>query len=57
MGYLEAFRGTTNGAKHPRKVPSHVGFPRNVWGENMIRPKEAKKCQKLKVIIHAFGLS
>ena len=61
MGGLKAFRGNTNGAKHPRNVTSHVKFPRNVWEENMTSPEEVqkrpKKQPKLKVIIHAFGIS
>ena len=63
MGFLEAFRGNTNGAKHLRNVSTHVNFPRNISVENMIRPGKVKKNVpktaklKLKVIIHAFGLS
>ena len=62
MGFSEAFRGNTNGAKHPRNATSYAGFLRNnVSGENMSRLGEAQKFpkngQKLKVIIHAFGLS
>ena len=61
MGYLEALRGNTNGAKHTCNVTSHVGTPRNVSGENMTRLGEFKKMSqkhpKLKVIIHDFGFS
>ena len=46
MGCLEAFRGNTNGAKHPRNVTYHVGFPRNVSRENMTMPEKIKKCLK-----------
>ena len=42
----EAFRGNTNGVKHPHNVTSHVSFPRNVSGENMTRRREVKKCPK-----------
>ena len=42
MVCLEAFRGTTNGAKHPRNIISHVGLPRNVSRENTTRPGEVK---------------
>ena len=30
MGCLKDFRDKTNGAKHPRNITSHFGFPRNV---------------------------
>nr|ABD83275.1 Fgenesh protein 14 [Beta vulgaris] len=53
MGCSEAFQGNANGAKYPRDVTSHVGFPKNVSRENMARLGELK----LKVIIHAFKLS
>ena len=46
MGYLEAFGANTNGAKHERNVTSHVGFPRNILGENMTWPGEVQKCPK-----------
>ena len=46
MGYLEAFRGNTNGAKNPRNVTSHVGLPRNVSGENMTRSEKVQTCPK-----------
>ena len=42
----DVFRGSTNGAKHPRNVTSHISFPRNVSGENMNRPREVQKCLK-----------
>ena len=44
MGCLEIFRGNANGAKHPRNITSHVGFPRNVLGENMARAGEFQNC-------------
>ena len=47
MGFSQAFRGNTNGAKNPRNVKSHVDFPRNVSGENMSRPGEVQKCPKI----------
>ena len=56
MGYLEAFRGNTNGAKHPSNVKSHVGLPRNVIGENMTSPKKTKNVPKT-LKIKGFGLS
>ena len=46
MGCLESFRGNINGAKHPRNVAYHVGFPRNVSRENMTRPEKIKICLK-----------
>ena len=39
-GCLEASRGNTNVAKHPRNVTSHVSFPRKVSEENMARLEE-----------------
>ena len=51
IGCLEAFRGNANGVNHPRNVTSHVGSPRNVSGEYMIRSGEVqiRKLPKLKV--------
>ena len=46
MGCLEAFQGNTNGAKQPHNLTYHVGFPRNVSGEDMTRPEKIKKCLK-----------
>ena len=41
-----AFRGNANGAKYPRNVTSHVGFPRNVSGEILTSPKKSKSVLK-----------
>ena len=61
MRCLKAFLGTTNCVKYPRNVTSYFSFPRNISKENMDRPGEVQKMSqkqpKLKVIIHAFGLS
>ena len=60
MGSSEAFLGKTNGTNVLRNIISHVGFLRNFSGENMPRsgtPKMTQIQPKLKVIIHAFGLS
>ena len=46
MECLEAFRGNTNGAKHPHNVTSHVDIPRNVSGENMTSPEKSKNVSK-----------
>ena len=46
MWCSEAFRGNTNGVKHPRNVTSHVGLPKNGSGENMTRLGEVQKCLK-----------
>ena len=47
MGCLEAFRGNTNGSKHLHNVKSHVGFSRNVSGENMVEPEKSKNVLKI----------
>ena len=61
MGCLNAFQSNTNVAKDPHNVTSHFGTRSNISGENMTRPGEGKKMSqkqpKLKLIIHAFGLS
>ena len=46
LGCFEAFRGNTNGVKNPRNVIIHVGLPRKVSRENMIRPEKVQKCPK-----------
>ena len=60
IGFLQAFRGKENGAKHPHDVITHVGTPKNVSWEIYDRsrrsPKMSQKQPKLKVIIHALGL-
>ena len=49
MGCLETFQGNTNDAKHPRYVTK--------YGQSRRNPKMSQKQPKLKVIIHAFGVS
>ena len=60
-GCLEAFRGKANGFNPPRNITSHIGTPNNVSGEKNDEgrrsPNMSQKQPKLKVIIHAFGLS
>ena len=46
MGCLEAFQGNTNSVKHLRNLTSHIGFPRNVWGEKWTLPRKVQKCLK-----------
>ena len=46
MGCLEALLGNTNGAKHPRNVTSHVGYPKNASGEIMTRPENVENVSK-----------
>ena len=37
-------RGNANGAKYPRNIASHTGFPKNVSLENITRLGEVGKC-------------
>ena len=59
MGCSEAIQMVPS--MHTRNVTSHVDTPGNASGENMTRPgkvqKMSQKQPKLKVIIHAFGIS
>ena len=51
MRRSKAFRGNVNGAKYPRNVTSHVGFPTNVsrkYGHARRSPKMSQKQPILK---------
>ena len=43
---LEVIQVNINGAKHSMNVTSHVGLPKNVSGENMIRFENVQKYPK-----------
>ena len=60
-GVFRGFSSNANFAKDPCNVTSQIDTPRNVSRENTTTPEDfskmSQKKPKLKVIIHAFGLS